>query len=98
MTPAQQAAQLQAAIKAMEPKIRAAFIAAVQDVRSSAQLSLVVRALEDGRIDDAVRALTVDPSFFAPLDDTIRAAYLQGGRDAIAALPVIPDPAGPGKR
>lgn len=88
---------LQAAIDAMEPAFRKAFIAAVQDIRSNAQLSVVTRAIEEGRIEDAMRALNVDSAFWAPLDDTIRQAYLMGGRDAIAALPVIPDPAGPGK-
>lgn len=89
--------QLEAQLAKMEPEIARAFIAAVQDLKSTAQLALVARALEEGRIEDALRALNVDPAFFAPLDDAIRAAYLMGGRDAIAALPVIPDPATLGK-
>lgn len=89
--------QLEAQLAKMEPEIARAFIAAVQDLKSTAQLALVARALEEGRIEDALRVLNVDPAFFAPLDDAIRAAYLMGGRDAIAALPVIPDPATLGK-
>lgn len=88
---------LQLAIDAMEPEFRKAFLAAVQDIRSNAQLAVVARAIEEGRINDALRALNVDPVFWAPLDDTIRTAYLLGGRDALAGLPVIPDPAGLGK-
>ena len=88
---------LQLAIDAMEPEFRKAFLAAVQDIRSNAQLAVVASAIEEGRINDALRALNVDPVFWAPLDDTIRTAYLLGGRDALAGLPVIPDPAGLGK-
>lgn len=97
MTPADQIAKFEAALARMEPAIRNAFLLAVQDLRSSAQLALLVRALEEGRFDDAIRLLNVDPVFFAPLDDAIRNAYLLGGRDALLSLPVIPDPAGPGK-
>lgn len=89
--------QFQAAIQLLEPQLKKAFLAAVADIRSAAQIAVIVRALEEGRIADAVRAVSADPTFWAPLDDSLRAAYILGGRDAIAALPVIPDPAGPGK-
>lgn len=89
--------QIEAALATLEPALRQAFLRAVADITSSAQLAAIVRALEEGRINDAVRMVAVDEAFWAPLDDAIRAAYLQGGRDAIAALPVIPDPAGLGK-
>ena len=89
--------QFQAAIKALEPAVQKAFLAAIADIRSASQIVLITRALEEGRIADAVRALTADRAFYAPLDDALRAAYLMGGRDTIAALPVVPDPAGPGK-
>lgn len=79
-------------IARMEPVIRRAFIDAIRDIRSEAQLAVIVRALEDGRVDDAIRALQLDPAFYAPLDDALRAAYLEGGRDALAGIPRIPDP------
>jgi hypothetical protein len=87
----------QAAIKALEPAVQKAFLAAVADIRSTAQLAVIVRALQEGRTEDAVRAVSVNNAFWAPLDDAMRGAYLQGGRDAVAALPVVPDPVGPGK-
>lgn len=90
-------AAIQAALDAMEPALRAAFMQAVDDIRSAAQLAQLVDALEKGDIPRAMAVLNVDPAFWAPLDDAIVAAYLRGGRDAIAALPVIPDPAGLGK-
>lgn len=88
---------IQAALDAMEPQFRAAFLRAVEDIRSSAQLAAIVDALDKGNIDLAVRLINVDAAFWSPLDDALMGAYLRGGRDAIAALPVIPDPAGLGK-
>jgi hypothetical protein len=76
----------------MEPLIRDAFLASIADIRSSAQLSLIVGHLERGDARSAADALGLDPAFFAPLDDAIRAAYLSGGRDAIMALPAIANP------
>lgn len=90
-------AAIQAALDAMEPALRAAFLQAVDDIRSAAQLAQLVDALQKGDIPRALAVLNVDPAFWAPLDDAIVAAYIRGGRDAIAALPVIPDPAGLGK-
>lgn len=79
-------------IEAMEPRLREAFLAAVNDIRSEARLAAIIGALEDGRIDDALRALNLDDAFFAPLDDALRAAYFEGGRDALAGIPALPDP------
>lgn len=84
-------------IAAMEPQFLKAFLDSVNDIKSSAQISVIVAALEEGRIEDAIRALHLTPEFFAPLDDALRRAYLEGGRDALAGLPVITDPAAPGK-
>jgi hypothetical protein len=85
-------ARIQAQIDAMEPRIREAFIAAVNDLTSSAQMALIVGHLERGDVRAAVDALGIDPAFFAPLDDALRAAYLTGGRDALLALPAIANP------
>lgn len=90
-------AAIQAALELMEPAFRDAFLRAVEDVRSSAQLASLIAALERGDVQQAMAVLNVDPAFWAPLDDAIRQAYLLGGRNALAALPVIPDPAGLGK-
>lgn len=84
-------------IARMEPELRAAFIDAINDITSEAQIAVIARAIDEGRIDDALRAMALDQRFFAPLDDALRAAYLEGGRDAIAGLPVIPDRARLGK-
>lgn len=89
--------QFKAALAKLEPEALDAFLKSVNDIKSTAQMAVLVDALNRGDINAAMVALNVSPEFWAPLDDTIRAAYLLGGRNAIAALPVIPDPAGLGK-
>lgn len=80
------------ALDALAPNVRAAFLASIADIKSEAQLSVIVGALERGDIEAALQALNLRAEFFAPLDDALRAAYLQGGANALAGLPVIPDP------
>lgn len=82
------------AIEALQPEFRKAFEASINDIRSSAQLAVIIRALEEGRVDDVLVALNLKPEFFAPLDDAIRAAYLQGGRASLSALPALTEPGG----
>lgn len=90
-------ASLQRQIDALEPLIRDAFLRSVADIRSEAQLALVVDALERGDVQKLVAVLNLDPSFFAPLDRAIQGAYIEGGVRALSGLPVIPDPATGGK-
>lgn len=79
-------------LDALAPNVRDAFLRAVQDVKSEAQLALIARHLESGQIEMALEALNLRPEFFAPLQDALRAAYLQGGAEALADLPRLPDP------
>ena len=90
-------AQLQRQIDALEPVIREAFFRAVGDIRSDAQLALVVDALESGDVQRLLTVLNLDPAFFTPLDRAIQAAYIEGGARALSGLPVIPDPETGGK-
>ena len=88
---------LQAQIDAFTPLVRQAFLDVIVDIRSEAQLSLLVDAISRGDMRAVEAILGVDPAFFAPLDRTITNAYYEGAIRALAGLPVIPDPAGPGK-
>lgn len=90
-------ATLQAQIDALEPVIREAFLRSIADIRSEAQLSLVIDALERGDVQRLIAVLNLDPAFFAPLDRAIQGAYIEGGILALAGLPVIPDPDTGGK-
>ena len=76
----------------LEPEVRKAFLAAVNDIKSEAQIGLLISALEAGDIEGAIRVLNLRPEMFGPLDDALRNAYIQGGAAALAGLPVITDP------
>lgn len=90
-------AALQAQLDALEPTIRAAFLQAVADIRSEAQMALVIDAIEKGDAQRLYAVLNLDATFFAPLDRAIQGAYIEGGARALTGLPVIPDPATGGK-
>ena len=88
---------LQAQIDALAPIIREAFLASISDIRSEAQLSLVIDALERGDTARLIAVLNLDPTFLAPLDRAIEGAYIEGGVRALSGLPVIRDPVSGGK-
>ena len=90
-------ADLQRQIDALEPVIRDAFLQSVADMRSEAQMALVIDALERGDVPRLMVVLNLDPAFLAPLDRAIQGAYLDGGIRALSGLPVIPDPETGGK-
>lgn len=76
----------------LAPEVRDAFVRAVQDIKSEAQLSAIIAALDKGDVTGAVQLLNLRAELFAPLDDTLRAAYLKGGAEALAGLPRLRDP------
>lgn len=90
-------AALQRQIDALEPVIRDAFLRSIQDMRSEAQLALVIDALQKGDTARLMAVLNLDPTFLAPLDRAIQGAYIEGGLRALSGLPVIPDPVTGGK-
>jgi hypothetical protein len=85
-------ADIRQLIDNLEPKMRAEFTAAIRDITSRAQIGVIVQALADGRIDDAIRALHLSPAAFSRMDDVWREAYVTSGRDALAAVPAITIP------
>lgn len=76
----------------LEPHVRDAFLKAIKDIQSEAQMAMLIGRYEAGDIEGFIRVLNLRDEFFAPLDDALRAAYLEGGRNALVGLPVLPDP------
>lgn len=85
-------ADIQAALDLLEPQMRKAFIDAIAQVQSAAQLQTIIGHLESGDIESAVKALRLDKSFFAPLDRAISEAQYQGALLTLLGLPKIKDP------
>lgn len=76
MTPRQ---QLDALVDLFIPQIRAAFLAAIQDIVDNVLLSRVVDAIRDGDVEAAFRALGFSDAAMRPLTAAIEHAFEQGG-------------------
>lgn len=71
----------------MEPKLARAFVQAVNDIQSAAQIRLIAAAIEAGNVDDVFRILQIRPEIFAALDDAIRNIFLAGAAYQIDSVP-----------
>jgi hypothetical protein len=73
-------------IASLEPQIRAAFEAAVADLRSGVDWKALLAALSVGDIDAAIAALHIDAAAFQALAASMQGAYMSGGVMAAAAI------------
>lgn len=71
----------------MRPELRAAFLQAIDDVRSTAQLTAIEAAIDRGDVQAVLAALRIGPEFFAPLDKAIADAFIAGGAYTLNSLP-----------
>ncbi|MCW2228095.1 phage minor head protein [Bradyrhizobium elkanii] len=78
-------------INSWEPRLRAAFIDAVYNVRNAAQFDQIARMLDRGDVDGALRAVGLDPNQWRVFDKTFEAAYEAGGTATANSLPVMHD-------
>ncbi|MEQ1938610.1 head morphogenesis protein [Mesorhizobium sp. CN5-321] len=69
-------------------------MAAVDDIRSSIVLRVVVNLLEKGDVQGAVAAMNLDHDAFAKFELAIVNAYNGGGQAFVANLPKMSDPSG----
>lgn len=77
-----------------EPLLRAAFMEAVDDIRSNIVLRRIVERLERQDIAGAIRALNLEEAAFRPLEEAIRQAFNGGGVAAVEQMPALRDPDG----
>lgn len=77
-----------------EPIIRAAFMEAIDDIRSTIVLRRIVERLERGDVNGAIRALNLDEAAFRPLEEAIRQTFNGGGVAAVEHMPALRDPEG----
>ena len=71
----------------MRPDLREAFLQAIDDVVSISQIEMIEAAIASGDVQRVMQVLHLGPEFFAPLDDAIRRAFLQGGAYQLSMLP-----------
>ncbi|WP_414461819.1 head morphogenesis protein [Hyphomicrobium sp. DY-1] len=68
------------------PLLQKAFLEGVKDLRSNANLRLIVAALERNDIDGAIKSLNLDPAAFRAFDRALTAAFDSGGIAATAYI------------
>lgn len=76
------------------PKLKKAFLDAIADITSSADLGRMVRSIEAGDVEDALRAAHLDPASFRPVDIAIAEAVAAGGGYAVNRMPLLRDTEG----
>ena len=77
---------IQALIDRLEPEMRNAFLEAIDQITSAAQMNRLIAALEAGNVEEAIEALRIEQGFFSPLNEATRGAYLDGGNLVLAGL------------
>ncbi len=77
-----------------EPKLQRAFLDSIYNLRDTAHLDQIVRMLENGDVDGALRAVGIDPASFRPFDKTISNAFEAGGEATAAIVPAVADAQG----
>lgn len=71
-----------------------AFLAAIDDVRNSVTLRIVIERLERGDVPGAVDAIGLDTIAFERLETVMAEAYAAGGQAEVNNLPALRDPDG----
>lgn len=77
-----------------EPRLKRAFLDSIDNLRNAAQVDQIVRMLEKGDINGALRAVGIDPVAFRPFDRAIAQAFEAGGDATAQVIPVAADAAG----
>lgn len=77
-----------------EPRLRASFLEAIYNLRDAAHVDQIVRMLENGDINGALRAVGIDEAAFRPFDKSIANAFEVGGEATAAVIPVAVDSGG----
>lgn len=81
-------------ISDFEPRLQRAFLDSIFNLRDTAHIDQIIRMLENGDVDGALRAVGIDPVAFRPFDKSLTAAFEAGGEVTAAAVPAIRDAEG----
>lgn len=81
-------------IKALEPRIRDAFLQAIADIRGEVSVRILATLIEEGRIEDVADILGLDAARFSELIQQVRQAYYEGGLEGVREIPLLNGPGG----
>lgn len=83
--------RLQDLIQEWEPKLRDAFLAAVQGLRNGVDEVRLIEAISSGQIEEALAAVNIEPSAYTPYVEEIRNAYRTSGEFSVSQMPPLQD-------
>ena len=69
------------------PRLRSAFLQAIQDIAITADLRRLEQALEARDTGAVIELLELKPEFYAPLNEALRATVIGGGAYFVDSLP-----------
>ena len=84
-------------LEEFEPRLAAAFIASVDELRGAVNMAELEAALRAGNIEAAMRALRIDRAAFIALETQIAASYTASGTAMAASVSALTNP-GTGSR
>jgi hypothetical protein len=67
-------------ISEWEPRLQRAFLDSIYNLRDTAHLDQIVRMLENGDVDGALRAVGIDAASFRPFDKSSPTPSRRAGR------------------
>jgi hypothetical protein len=87
-------AQIEKLLEDLQPEIRAAFLSAVDDLKSGADLKRLLERLTAGDVEGALRAMNLDPAAFGGFAKALEDAFNTSGAATVGMLPKLTDDAG----
>lgn len=81
---------LEALVPRLTPAVAKAFLEAIQGVKDTTSLALLIRAIERGSVDEVMAVLQLDAADFLPVRRALESAYSQAGTTTAAAMGRVP--------
>lgn len=79
-------------IDAWDPILQKAFIDSIANIRDNVQIEQIVKALQDGSMEAAMKAVGINPVMFRPMDRAIASAFEAGGTITTSGFPDVGNP------
>lgn len=79
-------------IDAWDPILQKAFLESIADIKDQAQIEQIVKAVQDGSLEAAMKAAGINPVMFRPMDRAISSAFEAGGNITTSGFPAVGNP------
>lgn len=86
------ASKIDRLIETWDPVLQKAFIESFNNVKNLSQINQIVKALENGDVTAAMKAVNLDTANFRPFDKAIAAAFEAGGNSTAGGFPPLGEP------